>query len=128
VSLKRGLDPAEHVAIGKALAPLRDRGGFIIGSGNSYHNLRKFFRPDPTAIAEARDFDDWLDKAVTADAKERVRLLTAWSEAPAARACHPREEHLIPLMVAAGAAGDDSANVTWRGTASGLRISAHAFG
>jgi aromatic ring-opening dioxygenase catalytic subunit (LigB family) len=128
VSLKRGLDPAEHLAIGKALAPLRDRGGFIVGSGNSYHNLRKFFRPDAAARAEAVEFDDWLNKAVMADARERARLLTGWTQAPAARACHPREEHLIPLMVAAGAAGDDSARVVWRGTASGLRVSAHAFG
>ena len=58
----------------------------------------------------------------------RVSDLLAWAEAPEARACHPREEHLIPLMVAAGAAGADAGRVTWEGTMAGLKISAHRFG
>ncbi|MCA9538337.1 MAG: dioxygenase [Myxococcales bacterium] len=128
VSLKVGLDPAEHLAIGRALAPLRDLGGYLIGSGNSYHNLRRIFRPDDTARAESKAFGDWLDAAVTAPPTERDRLLADWMSAPAARAAHPREEHLIPLMVVAGAAGADVGRVSWRGTMAGLQLSAHAFG
>ena len=62
VSLKRGLDPEEHLDMGRALAPLRDEGVFIVGSGMSYHNMRGFGRP--TALAESRQFDAWLRQTV----------------------------------------------------------------
>lgn len=105
LSLKKGLDPAEHLAMGRALAPLRDEGVFIIGSGMSYHNMRGFF--DPSARSSAQTFNAWLREAATATPEERDRRLTQWAKAPAARAAHPREEHLLPLMVIAGAAGED---------------------
>lgn len=128
VSLKQGLDPAEHYALGRALAPLRDEGAFILGSGNSYHNLPRFFRSDLRAREEAAAFDAWLNQAVCAAPPERERLLTRWTDAPAARACHPREEHLIPLLVAAGAAADDAGRVGFQGTMGQMKISAHHFG
>ena len=59
---------------------------------------------------------------------DRVRALTRWTEAPAARIAHPREEHLIPLMVATGAAGDDAATLAYNGTFGGTRLSAFHFG
>ena len=101
MSLRADLDPADHIAIGRALAPLRDDGVLIVGSGMSFHNLRAF--RDPRAEGPSRLFDQWLTQAATADAAERADLLARWEEAPAARICHPREDHLIPLMVAAGA-------------------------
>jgi aromatic ring-opening dioxygenase catalytic subunit (LigB family) len=128
ISLKRGLDPAEHLALGRALAPLRDEGAFVIGSGNSYHNLPKFFGADAEARRRASEFDRWLAAAVTAPAPERERQLVAWSRAPFARECHPREEHLAPLFVVAGAADGDAGHVGWQGTMGGLALSAHHFG
>src|SRR5687768_6822970 len=126
LSLKAGLDPAEHIAIGRALAPLRDEGVFIIGSGMSFHNLRAFRDPRSQPIAET--FDAWLRDAATAEPAERDRMLAEWDSAPAARAAHPREEHLLPLMVIAGAAGDDKGTVPFNGTFAGLRLSAYHYG
>ncbi len=105
LSLRSSLDPAEHLAIGRALAPLRDEGVLIIGSGMSYHNMRGFMTGSGTA--DSKRFDEWLSATITKAPRERDGLLQDWARAPAARASHPREEHLIPLMVAAGAAGED---------------------
>lgn len=124
LSLVRGLDPAQHLAIGRALAPLRDEGVLIIGSGMSYHNLRAF-GPRAAPISEA--FDAWMREAVTKPRAERDARLTTWASAPAARQAHPREEHLLPLMVVAGAAGDDRAEIAFDGTILGLRLSAVHF-
>jgi aromatic ring-opening dioxygenase catalytic subunit (LigB family) len=126
LSLRRGLDPAEHIAIGRALVPLRDEGIFIIGSGMTFHNLRAFRDPRANAIADA--FDAWLRESAALDAPERNRRLTVWETAPAARQAHPREEHLLPLMVASGAGGDDRAVLAFDGTVFGLRLSAFHFG
>jgi aromatic ring-opening dioxygenase catalytic subunit (LigB family) len=126
LSLVAGLDPEEHLAIGRALAPLRDEGVFIIGSGLSFHNLRAFFDPRSRPIAET--FDAWLRDAATRSPGERDAALVRWSLAPSARAAHPREEHLIPLMVIAGAAGEDVGKVAFDGTFAGLRVSAYQYG
>ena len=125
VSLKGGLDPAEHVAIGRALAPLRDEGIFIVASGMTFHNLRAF--GDSRAAAYSEAFDEWLRGVMTGEQPERDRALGNWEQAPAARIAHPREEHLIPLMVAAGAAGADRAHVAFNGTFGGTRLSAFHF-
>ena len=101
LSLADSLDPAQHLAAGRALAPLRDEGVLIIGSGMSFHNLRGYLRPETPA--RARAFDDWLTAAVTSPASERNAALTHWREAPFGTYAHPREEHLIPLRVVAGA-------------------------
>lgn len=124
LSLKQGLDPAEHLRIGRALAPLRDEGVFLVGSGMSYHNMRGFGNPQAKPSSET--FDRWLRGAVEAD--DRDAQLTTWAQAPAARLVHPREEHLLPLMVAAGAAGADRGRVAFSGTMMGVRISAVHFG
>jgi aromatic ring-opening dioxygenase catalytic subunit (LigB family) len=125
LSLKGGLDPAEHLAMGRALAPLRDEGVFIVGSGMSYHNLRALH---PRAQPVAETFDAWLHETALLDAPERDARLTTWSQAPAARQAHPREEHLLPLMVVAGAAGADRGTRGFDGTIRDLRISAYHFG
>jgi aromatic ring-opening dioxygenase catalytic subunit (LigB family) len=126
LSLKAGLDAAEHLAIGRAIAPLRDEGVFILGSGMSYHNMRGF--RDPSAASDALEFDAWLREAAVQEQSERDRRLTAWAKAPAARRAHPREEHLLPLMVVAGAAGSDRATVAFTGAMFDKRISAFHFG
>ncbi|HLP97843.1 MAG TPA: class III extradiol ring-cleavage dioxygenase [Sideroxyarcus sp.] len=127
LSLLHNLDPAQHLAIGHALAPLRNEGVLIVGSGMSYHNLRELFIPDAGNEA-SRNFDDWLGNAVTAETDERERLLTDWRQAPDARICHPRSEHLIPLMVVAGAAGKDAGHIDYRDTIMGKQVSAYRFG
>jgi aromatic ring-opening dioxygenase catalytic subunit (LigB family) len=126
LSLRNDLDPAGHIAIGKALAPLRDEGVLIIGSGSSYHNLRQFFSGDGRASIP---FDDWLaETAMQPDAAQRNARLVAWEKAPNARACHPREEHLIPLMVAAGAAEGDVGRQSFRDRIGGQAVSCFSFG
>lgn len=126
LSLKRGLDPKEHLAMGRALAPLRDEGVFILGSGMSYHNMRGF--GDPRALPAAETFDAWLRETAKLPAAERDARLAEWAKAPAARQAHPREEHLVPLMVVAGAAGEDRASIAYNGKIMGLRLSAYHFG
>jgi aromatic ring-opening dioxygenase catalytic subunit (LigB family) len=125
LSLKTGLDSAEHLAIGRALAPLRDEGVFIVGSGMSYHNMRGF---GGVGRADAETFDSWLREAATAVPADRTKQLTAWSSAPAARAAHPREEHLLPLMVIAGAANDDRGQTAYNDTFANVRLSAFHYG
>jgi aromatic ring-opening dioxygenase catalytic subunit (LigB family) len=126
LSLKRGLDPREHLAMGRALAPLRDEGVFIIGSGMTFHDLRAFGSPRAAAISVT--FDVWLTDAATAAQPRRDQLLEDWALAPAARQAHPREEHLLPLMVVAGAAGSDRGQLTYQGTFMGARLSGYHFG
>ena len=104
LSLAKSLDPALHLTMGRALAPLRDEGILIVGSGMSFHNLRALFGGG--ALKQSDAFDQWLTHAVQSPAAERDRLLNAWKEAPFAAFAHPREEHLMPLMVAAGAGGE----------------------
>ena len=126
LSLKAGLDPREHLAIGCALAPLRDEGVLILGSGMSYHNLRDI----GTASAHRASlvFDAWLKEAATADPATRARRLGDWATAPGARHAHPREEHLLPLMVIAGAAGDDVGRITFNDDLMNVRVSAVQYG
>jgi aromatic ring-opening dioxygenase catalytic subunit (LigB family) len=126
LSLVAGLDPAEHLAIGRALAPLRDEGVLIVGSGMSFHNLRALF--GGADLTQADPFDAWLNEAVTGDVAARSARLTAWSAAPAARFSHPREEHLLPLMVAAGAADDDPGRRVYHENIMGAVTSGFRFG
>ena len=107
LSIRENLDPAEHVRVGEILAPLRDEGVLIVGSGFSFHDTRKIMSGAGAAASAA--FDEWLnDTLVGSSPDERQQRLVHWETAPAARAAHPREDHLIPLMVAVGAAGDDA--------------------
>ncbi len=126
LSLKEGLDPAEHIAIGKALAPLRDEGILIVGSGMSFHNLGAFRKSSGRDVSIA--FDGCIEKTATLDAETRDRELVVWERAPSARQAHPREEHLLPLMVIAGAAGADVGKNAWRGDFGRMRISAYQYG
>ena len=101
LSLQSNLDPAEHLALGRALAPLRAEGVLIIGSGLSYHNLGLM---GAAARAPSMAFDNWLQQTLSFAPEQRTDRLIHWTQAPSARVAHPREDHLIPLMVALGAA------------------------
>ncbi|MBL6751592.1 MAG: dioxygenase [Nevskia sp.] len=126
LSLRADLGPAVHLQAGRALAPLRSRNVLIVGSGSSYHNLRRF---GAAGGAASEQFDAWLTATVTAaDAAGREQGLAHWAEAPAARQAHPREEHLLPLMVAAGAAGTDRGERVFTDRIMGVRLSNYRFG
>lgn len=127
LSLREGLDPAEHLALGRALAPLRDEGVLIVGTGMSFHNMRRFRRDNATLDADSVAFDDWLTHAVTLPAEARAQALTAWEQAPSARASHPEEEHLLPLHVVTGAAGADSGRQALSDRVLGSAQSAYIF-
>ncbi|WP_281016324.1 MULTISPECIES: class III extradiol ring-cleavage dioxygenase [unclassified Minwuia] len=112
MSLLSSLDPARHIAMGQALGPLLDDGVVLLGSGFSFHNMQALvgrLSPQQRAGGQqlASEFHDWLDSVIcdpAADAAERTHRLTAWADAPGARFCQPREEHLLPLHVCFGAA------------------------
>jgi aromatic ring-opening dioxygenase catalytic subunit (LigB family) len=127
LSLREGLDPAEHLAVGRALRPLRDEGILVVGSGLSYHNLRNF---GPGARAPSSAFDRWLHGTMAATGPARSAGLIAWEQAPSARAAHPREEHLLPLMVAVGAAEDETATRVYHEEAffGGISAASYRFG
>jgi aromatic ring-opening dioxygenase catalytic subunit (LigB family) len=101
MSLDAGLNPALHLAAGRALAPLREDNVLILMTGMSFHNMRGY--GDPRSTEPSQAFDEWLADAAGRNTEERAALLRGWAEAPAGRFSHPREEHLLPLMVAAGA-------------------------
>lgn len=128
LSLQSDYDPAAHIAVGRALAPLREEGVLIIGSGLSYHNLREF---GPAAGEVSREFDDWLQETLVQNKSEqRAHRLEAWEQAPGARQAHPQEDHLLPLMVAVGAAYDEPGDCVYHeeGFFGGLSVSSFRFG
>jgi len=126
LSLVKTLDPALHLRIGRALAPLRDEGVLIVGSGMSYHNIDGFGVNTGRVASVA--FDRWMRRTVALPQAKRDAALTQWSSAPSARDAHPREDHLLPLMVVAGAAGSDLGQVPFSGSLLGVRVSAAHFG
>jgi 4,5-DOPA dioxygenase extradiol len=109
LSLQPGLGAARHVELGRALAPLAGDGVLIVGSGHATHNLRDWManprRQEPLRYAQA--FADWLHERL---AQHDTAALVRYRElAPDAARAHPSEEHYLPLLVAWGAAGDDTA-------------------
>lgn len=101
MSVDAGMDPRMHLTAGHALAALRDENVLIVGSGMSFHNLQLFGQA--RIAPESAAFDDWLTSVVTQPGDLRANGLADWARAPAASMAHPTAEHLIPLMVAAGA-------------------------
>ncbi|MES2149483.1 MAG: class III extradiol ring-cleavage dioxygenase [Pseudomonadota bacterium] len=108
LSLLRGATPARHAQMGAALASLRDEGVLVIGSGSLTHNLYEIAGPDLDAEVPAwvSQFDAWMHDALAAGRREA--LLDYRARAPSAARNHPTEEHLLPLFVALGAAGDEA--------------------
>jgi len=112
LSLHASLDPALHIRIGQALAPLRSQGVLIVGSGASFHNFGYFFARNDAqksaGLSHGTTWNDYLVQTLTSSLtrEERISRLTDWSSGPSALEAHPRgeEEHLIPLHVIAGVA------------------------
>lgn len=128
LSLHESVDPAIHLAAGRALETLREQGVLIVGSGMSFHNMRAYGNPQYGPVSDV--FDEWLTQAVQASPEARDALLTNWAQAPGARHCHPprAEEHLIPLMTVAGAAGRDAGQKVFSDRVLETTLSAFAFG
>jgi aromatic ring-opening dioxygenase catalytic subunit (LigB family) len=108
LSLVNNLDPAEHIRIGQCLQDLDYENVHVIGSGFSFHNMKAFFAPERSeSKAMNESFERWLLETCCSpdiDAEKRAQRLIQWEQAPAARFCHPREEHLLPLHVCYGTA------------------------
>lgn len=131
LSLTRDLNPSRLFQIGQALTPLRKQGVLLLGSGFSYHNMRGFFAAqagDPKPTQDSKHFDSWLSDTLMSSASERHTRLLEWEKAPRARACHPREEHLLPLMVCAGAAAESDVTLPYREELTGVHTLAAHFG
>jgi 4,5-DOPA dioxygenase extradiol len=129
LSVQPHLGPEHHLKVGHALAPLRDEGVLVIGSGSFTHDLSEFRGQDPNAPAPAwvNDFADWMDEALQ---KNRItELLNYRRAAPFAAKNHPTEEHLLPLYAALGAAGDapHAERLHKSSTYSILRMDVYAF-
>ncbi len=107
LSLLRGLNPAAHIALGKALRELAHENILVVGSGFSFHNMGAFSWQGTNAPDPANDaFQNWLIEVCAGPIPqaEREQRLIEWAQAPSARYCHPREEHLLPLHVCLGMA------------------------
>jgi aromatic ring-opening dioxygenase catalytic subunit (LigB family) len=127
LSLKTGLDPNIHLRAGQALSSLKDEGVLIIGSGMSFHNMQGFFKGG--FAHPSQQFDQWLSAAIVQTSIEaRNSMLSEWVNAPGALASHPRSEHLLPLMVSAGAAGDQIGRKIFETQVKDSTISAFSFG
>jgi aromatic ring-opening dioxygenase catalytic subunit (LigB family) len=125
LSIDRSYDPELHLKLGRLLAPLRDEGVLIIGSGLSYHNLREMRGNE--GAEPSRQFDAWLQETLAAAPAERTERLIRWEQAPMARAAHPQEDHFIPLMAAVGAAEEEPVALVYHQKDFGGGITASSF-
>ena len=119
VSMPHNLNTQQAVQLGQALAPLREQGVLIVASGSMTHNLYEFRQSASAPAAYAREFANWVNTAVLANA---VGPLTQYrTEAPHAERAHPTEEHFLPLLVALGAqSGNDTAQLIEGGITHGV--------
>jgi 4,5-DOPA dioxygenase extradiol len=106
VSMPHDLDAAGALRLGRALAPLREQGVMIVGSGSMTHNLYEIREPGADPVPYARDFAAWVRQAVLAGATDRLAAYRG--AAPHAERAHPTEEHFLPLLVALGANAEGS--------------------
>jgi 4,5-DOPA dioxygenase extradiol len=129
VSLPAGLTPERAYALGQALAPLRDEGVLVVGSGSLTHNLYEFRQyADGEEAQYAREFAAWVRQAI--EARDDQRLVNTLEIAPHARRAHPTSEHFLPLLVAAGAAAGEREVRTLEGgiTYGMLSMDSYLFG
>lgn len=134
LSVQPGRDARHHLAIGTALAPLRDEGVLVLGTGAATHNLEDALghlrrggtaegtAPPPWAVA----FTRWLEQTVAVGEAE---TLVRWRElAPFAGHAHPTDEHLLPFFVAAGAGHSRGRKLFESFEYGSLAMSVYAFG
>jgi 4,5-DOPA dioxygenase extradiol len=129
LSVQPALSPAHHIALGRKLAPLREEGVLVMGSGSAIHNLRALVRDEDSEPEPwARAFDDWVAAAV--ETGDEAALADYRARAPYAREAHPTDEHFLPLHVAYGAAGEGAQGRALHRsfTLGNLSMAAYAFG
>lgn len=109
LSIQAQLGPEHHYHLGQALAPLREQGILIIGSGSLTHNLRDVIwnaGDDESRIpAYVPEFQNWMHEKLLA--REHLSLLHYRQQAPHALRAHPSDEHLLPLFASMGAARNE---------------------
>lgn len=128
LSIDRDYSPEKHIELGRALISLREEGVLIIGSGASYHNLRLM---GPEGAQPSAAFDAWLEQSLLHSSPEkREELILHWTKAPAARLVHAREDHLVPLFVALGAAHatDATTRILKSISSTGIMNASYRFG
>lgn len=129
VSLYGNEDPIKHYQLGQALAPLRDEEVLIICSGMSVHNLRELFMVSDAPTSYSKSFDEALKVAVTTNHGEgRKEALVDILKRSDARRAHPTFEHLLPIHIAAGAAGEDAAKRLYSNQVGSLAWGQFRFG
>lgn len=130
LSLLASLNAAEHLAMGRAIAPIVADDVMILGSGFTFHNMSGFASDGSSPHDPENElFEEWLRNTCTSPSlsdDERKRLLTDWALAPGAKWSHPREEHLLPLHVCAGA-GVGPATLTFDDRVLGKRTSGYSW-
>jgi 4,5-DOPA dioxygenase extradiol len=127
ISVQSHESPAHHIALGRALAPLREQNVLLLGSGGFVHNLRLLDRggmnaPEPEWSSS---FADWMHGALMSNREDDLAHYRA--RAPQAQRAHPTEEHLMPLFVAYGAGGKDVKRLHKSTTFGSLRMDAYSF-
>jgi 4,5-DOPA dioxygenase extradiol len=127
LSIQPQRDPAHHLAVGRALQPLRDEGVLILASGGAVHNLRQFAVDRERPAVWAASFDEWLaDRIAAGDADALVNYRET---RPDGRLAHPRDEHFLPLFVALGAGGAGPGQALHRSFAHGsLSMASYGWG
>lgn len=115
VSLFNSEDPIQHYRLGQAVSKLRDDNIQIIVSGMAVHNLRDLRASlrNPEPMPYTASFDEALKDAVTVPVAEREKALAELLKRPDARQAHPTFEHLLPIHIGAGAAGEDLGRRLW---------------
>jgi 4,5-DOPA dioxygenase extradiol len=131
IAVQPEFDPAHHVALGKALASMRDEDFLVIGSGSMTHNLHEFYaselEPDAPALPWVAAFADWVHDRIEAGATDD--LVNYRAMAPHARDNHPTDEHLMPLFIALGAAAGERGRRIHSSARSGvISMDTYAFG
>lgn len=130
ISLCDSLDPAFHIEVGRALSSLKAENLLILGSGFSFHNMQVFMKASTEDDPENLAFEQWLAETCSdrnLSENEREHRLSHWEQAPGARYCHPREEHLLPLQVCYGMAGGPGEVSYQKATANQIVCSAYRW-
>ena len=119
-------DAAHHLAMGRALADLRQDDVLVMGSGGFVHNLRRIAAPGSPEPDWSKEFSGWMHDRLMA--RDESALTDYRNRAPHAALAQPSEEHFMPLFVAYGAGGDTTRRLHSSHTFGSLRMDAYAFG
>jgi 4,5-DOPA dioxygenase extradiol len=118
---------ADHaIAMGRAVAKLRDDNVLVMGSGGFVHNLRRIAPPGSPEAEWSKEFSSWIDEKLVA--RDEAALADYRTQAPYAAMAHPTPEHFLPLPFAYGAGGEQVTRLHSSATFGSLRMDAYSFG